>query len=153
MEGLIQRLEDLAEETCKISIEKTIEDNEGMLVLFSTGDCEAAAYIYDDGTLFHLRDWQSARPESIEEIADYDWLTEDGRPATMLNGHPRRFGWGGARNYAKGSGLRKTLTCRIDPETMAAIDRLAEDLGISKGKVIDEIVKAYIEQCEEEGRQ
>lgn len=150
MEELTSRIEDLAEGPCKVTIERTIEDSEGALVLFSADGCEAAAYVYNDGDLFHLRDWQSGRPESLDEIQDYDWLTEDGRPATMLNGHPRRFGWGGARNYAKGSGPRQTLTCRIDPETMDTIVQLAGDLGISKGKVIDEIVKAYVEQCGKE---
>lgn len=55
---------------------------------------------------------------------------------------------GGARNYAKGSGLRQTLTCRIDPDTYAIIEQLSSDLGISKGKVIDEIVKAYQDMYE-----
>ncbi len=51
--------------------------------------------------------------------------------------------WGGARNYAKGSGVRVTLGCRIDPETMKALQEMSEKMGISIGKVIDSIVGAY----------
>lgn len=51
--------------------------------------------------------------------------------------------WGGARNYAKGSGVRVSLGCRIDPETMKTLQELTEQKGVSMGKVIDEIVKEY----------
>ena len=51
--------------------------------------------------------------------------------------------WGGARNYAKGSGVRVSLGCRVDPETMKALQELADKMGTSMGKVIDEIVKEY----------
>lgn len=146
MEELIQRIEDLAGVECKVTIEQIIEDEEGKLVLFHAEACYAAVYVYNDGELFHLRDWQSARPESLDEMEDFDWLTEDGRPAVMLNGRPRKFGWGGARNYAKGTGLRKTLTCRIDPETYAQIERLSSELGISKGKLIDRLVQEKVLQ-------
>lgn len=60
------------------------------------------------------------------------------------------MGRGGARNYPKGTGLRVILTCRIDPETMARIEHLSKDVGISKGKVIDLLVKDYLGRCDNE---
>lgn len=57
------------------------------------------------------------------------------------------MGRGGARNYPKGSGRRETLVCRVDPQTMASIVRLSEDCGLSRGEVIDHIVKWYQESC------
>ena len=51
--------------------------------------------------------------------------------------------WGGARNYPKGSGVRVSLGCRIDPETMKALQELAEEMDTSLGKVIDTIVHEY----------
>lgn len=58
---------------------------------------------------------------------------------------------GGARNYPKGSAPRPTLTCRVAPETYTAITQLSADLGISQGKVVDELLKSYMEMCEKEG--
>lgn len=58
---------------------------------------------------------------------------------------------GGARNYPKGSGKRETLVCRVDPETMAQIRQLAEDCGMSRGEVIDHVIKWYAEDSEKEG--
>lgn len=49
--------------------------------------------------------------------------------------------WGGARNYAKGTGVRVTLGCRIDPATMAQLEEIEAETGMSKGKIIDELVK------------
>lgn len=49
----------------------------------------SAFIVYEDGTLFHQRDWQGGHPETEEEIADFDWLTEDCRPAVILGGLPR----------------------------------------------------------------
>lgn len=51
----------------------------------------SAFIVYEDGTLFHQYDWQGCHPETAEEIADFDWLTEDGKPAVMLNGLPRKL--------------------------------------------------------------
>ena len=51
--------------------------------------------------------------------------------------------WGGARNYAKGSGLRVNLGCRIDPETMARLEEISASTGMSKGKIIEELVKKW----------
>lgn len=58
---------------------------------------------------------------------------------------------GGARNYPKGTGLRQMLTCRVDPETMSWIRQLAEDCGMSRGEVIDHVIKWYVENSEKEG--
>lgn len=60
------------------------------------------------------------------------------------------MGRGGARNYPKGTGVRVILTCRVDPETMGQIEQLAHDVGISKGKVIDLLVKDYLGRCDNE---
>lgn len=57
---------------------------------------------------------------------------------------------GGARNYPKGSGRRETLVCRVDPETMAQIKQLAEDSGMSRGEIIDLVMKCFVENCEKE---
>ena len=40
--------------------------------------------------------------------------------------------------------------CRVDPLTMGSIKKLSEDCGISRGEVIDNIVRWYIENCESE---
>lgn len=42
------------------------------------------------------------------------------------------------------------LTCRIDPETMSWIKQLAEDCGMSRGEVIDHVIKWYVESSEKE---
>ena len=77
---------------CRIELEESIPDNEGRLVLFcADGNIHSAAYIYNDDTLYRLRDWQSSRPESPEEIADFEWLTEDGKNAIVMDGKPRRI--------------------------------------------------------------
>lgn len=52
---------------------------------------------------------------------------------------------GGARNYPKGTGARVNLMCRVDPETMGHIKRLAEDCGMSRGEVIDHVIGWYVE--------
>lgn len=57
---------------------------------------------------------------------------------------------GGARNYPKGSGRRKTLVCRVDSETMKSIRHLAEYGGLSRGEVVDRIIQWYIEDCQKE---
>lgn len=60
------------------------------------------------------------------------------------------MGRGGARNYPKGTGPRVNLMCRVDPLTMESIKKLSEDCGISRGEVIDNIVRWYVENCESE---
>lgn len=90
-EGLEARLSDLGN-GCSIEIERSIPDNDGNLVLFcADGSIHAAAYLYNDGTLFHLRDWQSGRPENIYEMECFGWLAEDGKEAIILDNRPRRL--------------------------------------------------------------
>lgn len=51
--------------------------------------------------------------------------------------------WGGARNYPKGTGLRVSMTCRVDPATMSRLEEISASTGMSKGKIIDELVKRW----------
>lgn len=77
---------------CRIELEGSVSDSEGKLVLFcADGSIHSAAYIYNDDELFHLRDWQGARPESHEEISDFEWLAEDGKNAIVMDGKLRRL--------------------------------------------------------------
>lgn len=79
---------------CSVETEGTVPDtdNNGSLVLFcAEGSIHAAAYLYNDGELFHLRDWQSGRPENLEEIGDFDWVAEDGSEAIMYENRPKRL--------------------------------------------------------------
>lgn len=91
----IRQLKELAGDDGEIVVTKVIDDekNQGALLLFDDSDdevlVESAAYIYDDGTLFHLYDWQGGRPGTLEEIVDFDWLSASGHHATVLNGAPR----------------------------------------------------------------
>ena len=62
------------------------------------------------------------------------------------------MGRGGARNYPKGTGVRVILACRVDPETMTQIRQLSEDCGMSRGEVIDHVIKWYVESSKKEGR-
>ena len=50
-----------------------------------------AVIVYEDGTLFHLLDWQGEQPETAEDVPNFDWVTEDGHPAVVLSGLPRRL--------------------------------------------------------------
>lgn len=82
-------------------------------------------------------------------------LTEGRRGATLLpkdfqskNTHfmeKSKNTWGGARNYAKGTGVRVTLGCRIDPATMARLEEICAITGKSKGAIIDELVANWKE--------
>lgn len=88
-ENIEKRLSDLADgEKCEITKIVPLKDNAN-LVLFTCSYMDCACIVYNDGSLFHLRDWQSGYPKSYEEIEEYDWLTEDGRDAVMMNGLPR----------------------------------------------------------------
>lgn len=90
-EGMEARLSALGN-GCTIEIEGSVPDNEGNLVLFcADGSIHSAAYLYNDGTLFHLRDWQSGRPENIYEMECFGWLAEDGKEAIILDNRPRRL--------------------------------------------------------------
>ena len=55
---------------------------------------------------------------------------------------------GGARPGAggpiRGTGNRKSLTCRVSPETHETIKAVAKETGESVGAVIDFIVSEYI---------
>lgn len=83
------RLSSLAENTA-IKVTAIIELEEASLVLFEFNKAEeASAIIYKDGTLYHQRDWQSGRPETLEEIANFDWVSESGEEAVVLNELPR----------------------------------------------------------------
>lgn len=53
-------------------------------------------------------------------------------------------------NYPKGTGARVNLMCRVDPLTMELIRRLSEDCGLSRGEVIDNLVKWYIDDAKKE---
>ena len=57
----------------------------------------------------------------------------------------------GAHDYPGGSGRRKTLVCRVDPDTMSWIRQLSEDCGMSRGEVIDHVIKWYVENGKKEG--
>lgn len=60
------------------------------LYLFENDSCKAAAVGYESGELFVMRDWQEpSRPETAEEIADYDWSTIDWQDAIIFDGLPR----------------------------------------------------------------
>lgn len=53
-------------------------DDTAHLFLFENDYCKASAVGYERGELFVMRDWQEpSRPETAEEIADYDWCTID----------------------------------------------------------------------------
>ena len=59
-------------------------------ILFGNDYCKAAAVGYESGELFVMRDWQEpSRPETAEEIADYDWCTIDWQDAIIFDGLPR----------------------------------------------------------------
>lgn len=77
---------------CRCTLVNKTEDkkNNGALIVFDVnGEFETTAYIYDDGTLFHLHDWHGAHPETLDEIKDFDWDSFDGRPAVILENAPR----------------------------------------------------------------
>ena len=68
-------------------------DTHTNLYLFQYEDIKSSAIDYEDGTTFVMWDWQTpTRPESEEEIEDYDWrLASDGRRAVIMDGLPRIF--------------------------------------------------------------
>jgi hypothetical protein len=77
----------------EVIITKEVELPEGATMhLFKCGVVESSAISYKDGSLFVIDDWQSARPESYEDIKDFTWVSgADGRRAVILNGLPRLF--------------------------------------------------------------
>ena len=50
----------------------------------------------------------------------------------------------------KGRKSRANLMCRVNSDTMSQIKQLSEDCGMSRGEVIDHIVKWYVESCKKE---
>lgn len=84
-----KRLSALADgEPCRIEREFEINEDAKMFH-FICGIIESACIVYNDGTLFHLYDWQSGRPETVDEIDVYSWKREDGVEAISLMGLPR----------------------------------------------------------------
>lgn len=84
--------EDFNADKHHIKITDRIELTEGAeLLLFECNgwDCLSSAVQHKNGALFVLTDWQSGRPESADEIEDYEWITTDGHYGIMLNGLPR----------------------------------------------------------------
>ncbi len=62
------------------------------LYLFENGQegIYSSAIGYEDGSVFVMTDWQSpARPETQNDIEDYDWVRVDGAPAIVFLGLPR----------------------------------------------------------------
>ena len=55
-----------------------------------------------------------------------------------------------------GSGRKKEplkmVSVRIHEDTVKVLNTLSNDLGISKGKVVDHIVRWYVEDSRKEGR-
>lgn len=76
---------------CKVTGHIQDEENEADLLIFECGDGEvtSAAYVYDDGTLFHLKDWQGGYPGTLDKIGEYDWIDVHGHDAIVLNDRPR----------------------------------------------------------------
>lgn len=50
-----------------------------------------------------------------------------------------------------GDQKRVNFVCRVDPGTMNRIKQLSEDCGMSRGEVIDRIIKWYVEDSNKEG--
>ena len=49
-----------------------------------------AAVVYEDGTCFTCRDWQSHYPHSVGEADEYEWRDfANGKDGIVLNGLPR----------------------------------------------------------------
>lgn len=54
---------------------------------------------------------------------------------------------GSGRKAMTEESRRVQISCTVSPATADVIRRLADDVGISSGRVIDEVVEAYIRQC------
>ena len=80
-------------ETCEFIItDEIIINDDATLYLFENDFCKSSAIGYSDGTLFVTKDWQCpSRPESYQDIADYDWCTVDWQDAIILDGLPKVF--------------------------------------------------------------
>lgn len=51
-------------------------------------------------------------------------------------------------NDPKGTGVRVQLSCRIDPETMQKLNALSKDWEMSRGEVIDDLLRFYNDECD-----
>lgn len=59
---------------------------------------------------------------------------------------------GGARPGAgRPSEDLKAITIYVSPDTVSRLDSLSKELGISKGKVVDSLMKWYVEDSDREG--
>lgn len=74
---------------CTVTKVTDLKDHAHLVAFRCNDDLDCSCIVYDDGTLFHLWDWQSGYPETEDEIEKYNWLTENGRDAVMMNGLPR----------------------------------------------------------------
>ena len=85
-----KRLAVLADgDKCTVAKVTDLKDSAHLVAFRCNDDLDCSCIVYDDGTLFHLRDWQSGYPQAESEVEKYDWLTEDGRSTIILNGLPR----------------------------------------------------------------
>lgn len=92
----INALDPSVKEPLQIEILKEVELPDAVMYVVhwscNNGFDDVSSFIlYDDGTLFHQYDWQCGHPETADEIADFDWLSEYGTHAVMLGGLPRTF--------------------------------------------------------------
>lgn len=91
-ENIEKRLTVLANgEKCIVTKVIDLKDGARLVGFRCKDELDCACIVYEDGTLMHLQDWQSGYPKSYNEIAEFDWLTEDGRECVMFNGMPRIF--------------------------------------------------------------
>lgn len=75
---------------CGINVIKSEIVKDAKLIIFEFDEIgTSAAIIYNTGELFHLRDWQGEVPTSQEDIENFNWLSEDGKDAIVLDGLPR----------------------------------------------------------------
>ena len=75
---------------CDIKIIKSEIVKDAKLVIFEFDEFDtSAAIIYNTGELFHLKDWQGGVPATQKDIEEFDWLSEDGKDAIVLDGLPR----------------------------------------------------------------
>lgn len=64
--------------------------NTAHLYLFENDSCKSAAVGYESRDLFVMRDWQEpSRPETADEIAEYNWCTINWQDAAVFARLPR----------------------------------------------------------------
>lgn len=78
-------------EKCIITKVEDIEEGAHLVKFVYNGELDCSCVVYDDGILFHLRDWQSGYPNTGSEIASYNWVTENNLDAIIFNGLPRKI--------------------------------------------------------------